>query len=105
MALNPRPPTFPVNLSATAEDLRAALPPLPAGAFGSDVTRIFMQASGGNVQWAEAAAAPSATGAWHALPDGAGLILDIFARGDVRPWVRAASAGATLIVTAAYRFG
>ena len=97
MALIPFISTQEFTLSATPLDLREALrDPTPARAAGSDPLRYFLQAAGGGVEWADATAAPAADGAWHSLPDGAGVILAIFDSGAIRPWFRGVGAKITV---------
>ena len=98
MALERYIATREIALSASPVDLRAALrDSTPARAAGSDPLRYFVQAEGDGVQWADAGAAPSATGPWHSLPDGAGVILALFDDSDLRPWFR--GAGSSIVIS------
>ena len=99
MALIPYPPTQRVVLSTSPLDLRARLSDdrTPERGF----LRFFVQAAGDGIEWADASTAPAAGGAWHRLPDEAGVILAIPEDGSQRPWFRATETGSAIIVSGA----
>jgi len=91
-----------ITLTATPMDLRAAVSDAAdEERVSGDHLRYFAQAHGDGVEWSEAPTAPGADGAWHSLPDGAGVILAVPATGAQRPWFRSTEADTKIVVSGA----
>lgn len=98
MALIRYPATFPLALGERPVDLRAAVSDDRAAGPSGTFARYFLQARGDGVEWRDAADPPPADGAWHVLPNRAGVILAVPETGAQRPWLRATGPAAASVV-------